>query len=42
MTSQISEIMGWLKIKKLEYLESRAKLFYEIKKSLTHDSDDKF
>ena len=28
-------IMGWLKIQKLEYLENRTELFYELKKFLT-------
>ena len=28
-------IMRWLKIQKLEYLENRTELFYELKKFLT-------
>ena len=28
-------IMGWLKIQKLEYLENRTELFYELKKFST-------
>ena len=35
MTSQIWQIMGWLKIQKLNYLENGMELFYEIKKFLT-------
>ena len=37
-----TEIMGWLKIQKLEYLENRTYLFYEIKRFLTCVSDDTF
>ena len=30
----VTDLMGWLKIQKLEYLENRTQLFYEIKKIL--------
>ena len=39
MTSQIWQIIGWLKIQKLEYLENGTQFFYEIKKFLTCASD---
>ena len=42
MTSQICWIMGWLKIQKLEYLQSETYLFHEIKKFLTSASDNTF
>ena len=34
--------LGWLKIKGLEYLETRAQFFYKIKKFLLCASDDTF
>ena len=34
--------MGWLKIQKLEYLETGTQPFYKIKKILTYASDDTF
>ena len=36
---QIWQIIGWLKIQKLEYVENGAYLFYETKKFLTCASD---
>ena len=39
MTSQIWQIMGSLRIQKLEYLENRTYLFYETKKFLACASD---
>ena len=42
MTSLIWEIMGWLKIQKLDYLENRTLFFYEIKRFLISALDGTF